>query len=129
VRRLGQAAKPMGDISGQAWVRGLTLREYTPPELPGLPALAPNASLSADGRTLYLLVLNRDLKEAQTATLDLGGFVPTTGRAWVLSGPSVAAHNEQQADTVGLTERTVTVGQALSFTFPAASLTALEFTR
>lgn len=129
LRRLGQAAKPMGDISGRAWVRHLTLREYTPPELPGLPALAPNASLSEDGRTLYLIVLNRNLAEPGVATLDLGGFLPRTGTAWVLSGASAAANNEQEPDSVQLVESPVAVTTPLSFTFPAASLTALEFTR
>ena len=60
------------------------LREpYTRFSLRGVPLLDAQATLAADGGTLYLAVINYDPERAHSATLDLGGL-----RAGARRGPS-----------------------------------------
>ena len=87
---------------------------------------------SDEGRkSAYLMVVNRSLDRAMTATIGLKGFVPSGPiRSWTLNGPSVDATNEVNHDNVKVTHRTHEVkGAPFEFTFEPHSLTAIEIDR
>jgi alpha-L-arabinofuranosidase len=87
-------------------------------------------SLSADRRFLYLNVVNRLADEAVTARLNVGGFAAADEvRVVTLSADSPeAANTAQNPERVRTQERTVSLAEALGYSFPAHSATALVFT-
>ena len=93
-----------------------------------IPTLGALASTDDSGR-LTLLVINRDLSNAITASTNLTGYTPQpTATVRTLTGDSMAAHNEDNHSTVVLTTTTISsVATAFSYTFPAHSLTLIEF--
>lgn len=87
-------------------------------------SLTATSSLSSDGKTLYLIVVNKDLINDQTVDVKLNGFSYQSARAWELNGPTPQSTNEV-ADTVKISDLgPVTLS---AYTFPAHSVTALEF--
>jgi len=128
IRRWGERPPRSDAISGKAWVRDVQLYRVTPFALPAAAYLTCNASLSEDGRTLFLMVVNKHLREPITARLETAPFVPAQrAKAWTLNGPAIDSTNEQRSDTVTVTQHDVTLaGGRPSVTFPSHSFTALE---
>jgi alpha-L-arabinofuranosidase/PKD repeat protein len=93
-----------------------------------IPTLGALASTDDTGR-LTLLVINRDQSNAITASTNLLGYTPQpTATVRTLTGDSLAAHNEDIHSTVVLTTTTISsAATAFSYTFPAHSLTMIEF--
>lgn len=86
------------------------------------PSLHAFASLAADHRTLYVVLVNTDPDNAADTTFDISGFRPAgTAAAWVLDGPTNAAHLENY----GL--RREVLGNTDHWTVPAYSAVALQF--
>jgi alpha-L-arabinofuranosidase len=110
----------------------------------GIPLLAAHASLSADGQTLYLVVVNRDLYNDIESEIQLKGF-PATGQADVhVLNTCVEAksnkledmfavwdsNNEDNPDTVTIRDSRVAVaGSVFKHKFAAHSATALVLRR
>lgn len=96
------------------------------------PTLTATASLSADGNTLTLIVINKDLATDRTVALEIldFGYYPQAARVLELNGPSIDAMNDQ-AELVSLREWTGEKGNLASgaYTFPAHSATAIVLTR
>lgn len=93
-----------------------------------IPYLSVNASKSTDGNKIYLMVINKNMRNPMVATIDLKGFVPDAEvNAWVLNGPSVDATNEKKYDNVKVTHNKFEIrNNLLEFTFEPHSLTAVE---
>jgi alpha-N-arabinofuranosidase len=118
-----------------------------------VPYLDVVASRSDDGRTLYVLAVNKHLERPIEARLTLRGFTPAgSGTAWTLNGSSIDANTgtrplqtpgatwaPQASDAVngrfdrgGPEEVTLTlapfgkVASTFAYTFPAHSVTSLE---
>ena len=124
-RRLG--GKRYGTIRGEAWVRGLTLREYTPRSFPAPATVSVNASRSADGRTLGIMLINRHFKESADCVLSLPGAQADSAFAQVLTGPAIDATNEKDAAKVGLRPLAVRAdGSAVRLSLPPMSMTGLR---
>lgn len=122
--RLQKAKTP---LTGTLEVRKLTVTAFAPARYPAYNLLTASASVSADGAKLYVIVFNKSASEALPATLNLRGFVAANARLWQVNGSGLAALE-------GVTE--TKHGEALrpehgafQATFPAHSMTALEFTR
>ena len=87
------------------------------------------ASLSADGKVLYVMVFNKHHAKDITASVKIAGTRPASGRYWTVTGPSLEATNLQDE----LVKETAS-GMALeglrdggfSHVFPAHSMTAIE---
>lgn len=110
----------------------------------GIPLLAAHSSLSADGKNLYLIVINRDLHDGMRTNVDLKGFQPKReAQVFTLSTSATAAspklvdrmaawdsHNEENPTTVKIRQSRIS-NEAASFTYsyPAHSATALILTR
>jgi alpha-N-arabinofuranosidase len=93
-----------------------------------VPYLSVNASKSTNGKKVFLMVINKNLEESITATLDLKDFTPKkTGDAWVLNGPSVDATNEEDSNNVKVAHKEIKIeANPFQFTFEPHSLTAIE---
>lgn len=96
---------------------------------PALPALGALAAISRTGQRLTLLVLNRSLTGPITTTIRLAGFAPQPmAQVQILSGNSAGSHNEDNPGAVApVARRLDNAGPEFDFTFPAHSLTLLEF--
>ncbi len=111
---------------------GIAVRDLKVTPVPGFgayAALTAAASLSADGRTLYLVVFNKHSTDAITARVDLQGFGASTARAWTVTGPSLESLNlkeEQVRETVSGATVVGVTPNGFTKTFPAHSMTAIE---
>jgi len=95
------------------------------------PYLAVNASKSSDGKKLFIMVINKNLDNQMTATIELRNFLPAKeGDAWVLNGPDVASTNENNPNNVRITHSTFKIkGNPFEFSFEPHSITAIEVER
>lgn len=122
-RRLGGA----GAVQGRAWLRDLRVQKFIPQRFPAVPYLGVTASRSADGKTVYAIVVNKNLEQSLRTAITLTGAKPQAARAWSLVGPSVDATNEQDPNNVQLVPRDLGLVQnSFPVEFPRHSLTALE---
>ena len=121
-----------------------------------VPYLETVASRSDDGRTLYLMVINKNFDQEMRANIDLRGFSPASeGKAWTLSGPGIDANTgtelfqapgvkwTQQAEdeknprfrkgdpgeVMIVPSRVANVGRTFQYNFPPRSVTAIEIAR
>lgn len=96
-----------------------------------IPYLSVNASINADRSKVFLMVINKNLNETISATVDLKDFNPSkNGKAWMLIGPSVIATNETNPDNVTVVNKEFKIEDNLfKFTFEPHSLTAIEIER
>lgn len=93
-----------------------------------IPYLSVSASIDQEKNKVYLMVINRNLKDAMTSTIELKDFKPSkTGHFWVLNGPSIDATNEKEHDNVKISYCQFKIdGRNFKFTFEPHSLTAIE---
>ena len=126
------------------------------PAVSGVPLFETLCSLSADGKTLYLMAINKHFDRAMKASIALRGFrAGGSATAWTLNGTGIDANTgtapkqipgitwaKQAEDEVNprfarggpgevtLTSKRVRLaGSALQYTFPAHSVTVLEVQR
>jgi alpha-N-arabinofuranosidase len=98
---------------------------------PHLPTLDSLATLSADGHTLYLAVVNRSEDQDLGASIRVGGWKVASGnplRVFELNGKDkVAANPFGSTENVNIQEKAVRVERLpFSYRFPAHSVTILE---
>lgn len=102
-----------------------------------VPYLSVNASRSADGKKIYLMVINKNLVEKAPSAVILKDFLAkTNGDAWVLNGPTIDATNENNPKNVHITHTEFNItndnhkyGSRFVITFEPHSLTALEINK
>lgn len=99
---------------------------------PRLPTLDSLATLSADGRTLYLAVINRSEDQDLSATIRISGWKLASDsplRVFELNGKDkVAANPFGSSANVNIQEKSLPVERLpFSYRFPAHSVTVLEF--
>ncbi|OGH90447.1 MAG: hypothetical protein A2479_03670 [Candidatus Magasanikbacteria bacterium RIFOXYC2_FULL_39_8] len=89
------------------------------------PRVTAVSSLSADGNTLYVAVLNRDT-ENHDYTLQLNGFAPQAqGEVYQLDASSLTeTHND-----IDYQVKAIPASQQFSYTFPGYSITYMKFTK
>ncbi len=112
-------------VSGTFEVRNLKAVVMTAEQFPAYPALAAFSSLSNDGRTLYLLVFNRDPERAVRSEVVLNQFPTQSGHSLELYREDVGFCDYFQ----GRRGEQKLSGGRFSHTFPAHSLTAFEWRR
>lgn len=123
-RRIGES----GPLKGKAYFKEVKLKKFIPSLDTKVPYLSVNASKSADGKTVYLMVINKNMDEPITAGIELKDFAPAAkGNSWVLNGPSVDATNEQKHDNAKVTQQELEINNnPFEFTFEPHSLTVIE---
>jgi len=124
-RRIG--GKRYGKLRGQAWLRGLTLREYEPRLYPAPATVSVNASRSEDGRTLGIMLINRHLRAPADCLLTLRETQANRASAQTLTGPAIDATNEREPTKVRVKPLAVkTDGPQVRLRLPPMSMTGLR---
>lgn len=120
-------ARHFGDVLIGAHAQGETYLAHGH----DVPYLSVQASKRHDGGKVYMIVLNKNMKEFVRATIDLKDFTPShEGDMWILNGPGVAATNEVDHHRVKMTHKTfVMTGSKFEMAFEPHSLTAVEIGR
>jgi alpha-L-arabinofuranosidase len=95
----------------------------------GIPLMAALASTSKDGRTLTLLVINRDLSASMTASIHLMDYTPqSTAQVFGVTGSRFSDNNEDQSHTVTLTTGQINdAASRFTYAFKPHSLTLFQF--
>ncbi len=119
---------PLGDTPSQ--VGGNSYIGQLPP-VRSLAGLSGSASLSNNGKTLTLTVVNPHLTDAMTTEIIVRGGSVSSAKGTVLAEKDVHAHNDF-ANPKAVEPRAASTmqpgGGRLVHTFPPASVTALEIT-
>lgn len=93
----------------------------------GEPYLDVAATRDADGRRLWLHVVNRHPHLPMDTTIDLSGAAAVAATAWVLTGPHPWARNSfASKETVRISSSEAPWGEGGRHTFPPCSATSLE---
>lgn len=114
-----------GPISGKLEIRNLKLEAFTPDSFPAYQALTSCSSLSADGKTLYLMVFNKSPDAAIKTKIELKGFNATKAKSFELfqrDTGSLAYFTPKEEDFAVTETGTERI-------FPPHSMTAIEFYR
>lgn len=114
------------NVSGTLQVHNLVVADFVSAHDAAYPLLTSSASVSSDGKKVYLIVFNKSATDAILATVHLIGFSAGKAQYWEVNGPSLES-------TSGVTE--AVRGAALplpsattaTHVFPAHSMTAVEF--
>ncbi len=126
-----------GAISGRAFFRDVTLSKFIPRVCPAVPYLSVNASRSliptdpndSSGKKykVCLIIENKDMVRSASAAISLNGLLPQQAAIWELTGPSIDATNEKDANNVMVHEVNIgPIQSGFSITIPPHSLSALE---
>lgn len=110
------------DLSKYKWLEA---------DITNIAYLAVSASKKQDSDKIYLMVINKDLNDSRTATIDLKDFMPLIEvNAWILNGPSVDATNEKDHNKVKLRYKKIGIkNNPFEFTFEPHSLIAIEIVK
>lgn len=118
--------------SGTVEIRNLKVNVLTPEHFPAYAAVTSTASLSSDGKTLYVIVFNKHHADAIATSLNVQGFPAHSARRWTVTGPDLAALNTT-TETVRETESGVPLAAPVKGlwrqTLPPRSMTGFEFRR
>ncbi|GBD97963.1 MAG TPA: hypothetical protein ENG83_12135 [Nitrospirae bacterium] len=116
-----------GPLKGRAFFKDVKLEKYIPALDTRIPYLSVNAARNRDGDRVYLMVINKNMDQGITASIELKDFVPAEkASAWVLNGPAVDATNEDNPENVKVVHSEFKVNQnPFEFTFEPHSLTAI----
>jgi alpha-N-arabinofuranosidase len=129
-RELSIQARRIGGpspVQGRAWIRDVQVQQFTPQRFAAVSCLGVNASRSRDGKTVYLMVVNKHLEQTLRTAIHVNGAEPQSAQAWSVVGPSVDATNERDPNNVHLAHRDLgRVSKSFTIDFPPHSLTAVE---
>ncbi len=117
--------KLAGPVSGTLEFRKVKVELSTQATWPAYQGLTASSSLSKDGNTLYLMVFNKSLKDAIDAVVDLKGFKASSAKSWLLTQGEMSSTVCFEAKE----EEVPVSGSQLKRSFPAHSMTAIEFVR
>jgi alpha-N-arabinofuranosidase len=124
-------AKKGAPVSGTVEVRNLKITATKVSNLvSGYATVTASASLSNDGKTLYLIVFNKDLNNDTPVQIALKGLGTVTSvRRWMVTGPSLTAlnfDNEEVREVESGVAMPLPQQGLLDYTTPARSMTAIE---
>ena len=94
-----------------------------------IPYLSVNASKSKDGKTIYLMVINKNMKDRVGVNVRLFDYSSIKEvKAWILNGPKIDALNEENHENVKIKhiDCKLNNNDDFYFTFEPHSLTAIE---
>jgi alpha-N-arabinofuranosidase len=115
-------------VSGTLLVRNLMVADYITAHDAAYPLLTTSASVSSDGRKVYLIVFNKSASDSIPTTIHLTGFSADSAQYWEVNGAalnSAAGVSEtRQREALPMHNASAT-----SHIFPAHSMTAIEFSR
>ncbi len=109
---------------GKIYVRNVQVRRFIPENSGAVPYLGVNASKSRDGKSIYIMIVNKHLTDdIQTV---INGVSAKAVEAYCLSGPSIDALNEQNPDNVKVNRIPANINdKSVEITLPKHSMTAV----
>jgi alpha-L-arabinofuranosidase len=116
------------NVTGTLRVHHLEVADFVSAHDVAYPLLTASASVSADGRKVYLVVLNKGATDAIPATIHLAAFAATGARYWEVNGPGLDSTSGVNEAVSGAA---IPLSNATTAThvFPAHSMTAIEFSK
>jgi alpha-N-arabinofuranosidase len=112
-------------VSGKLEIRNIRLRAISKPSFPAFDTLTATASLSADGKKLYLIVFNKSLNQSIQTKINVVGFAAKSARRWEVNGASAGAIAKVQEVVSG--EDLPLEKNSTSLVLPPHSMSAFEF--
>ena len=128
LRLIGKKDSP--PVSGKLEIRGLRIERLA--DAPPYAALTAAASVSQDGKTLYVIVFNKHHAEPLAASIAVADASARSARAWCVTGAALTCTNlkdEEVRETVSAAAVADVKPQGFTYTFPPRSMTALEIVR
>lgn len=125
------SARLMGNganASGTLEVHNLKVTEFASGHDVAYPLLTSSASVSSDGKTAYLIVINKSATDAIPTAIHLAGFAAARARYWEINGPRLAS-STGVTETQNGTDIQLNTASTAIHVFPAHSMTAIEFDR
>lgn len=114
-------------VTGRLELRNLRLESSSPRSAPAFNLVTASASLSKDGRTLYVMAFNKSDRRSVSTRINFSGFAAGTAKRWEVNAPSLASL-EGVRETAS-DETLKLEGNTLVVELPAHSMTAFEFTQ
>jgi len=127
MRRLGGK----GVIKGKVKLKDIALVEMQEANLKEGGELSISASKAKDGKKIFLMVLNKNVYKDIKVDINLVKAVYLNNiDVWTLNGANVQAVNEKNPESVTIKHNSIKVnaGTGFNYSFPAHSLSSLEFT-
>ena len=116
------------NVSGMLQVQNLAVTGFASPHDAAYPLLTCSASASSDGKTIYLIVINKSASDSIPTTIHLTGLSEAKAQYWEVNGPSLES-SSGVAETAHGAAFPLTAGATSTHVFPAHSMTAIEFSR
>lgn len=119
------ARRSGGGSPGRMFIRNVSVSLAVPKDIGPAPLLGVTASVSEDGKTVSLLIVNKSMKAPERVTVRLPGI--RGAKAEVLGGKSAASVNEENPDEVIIRSLPVSIGKdGLNVTLPPHSLSGIR---
>ena len=118
--------------TGLLQLRNVKITASHSPTYPAFAALTSFATVSADGRKLYLILFNKTLKRSVTAALEVKDFPGRPVRVQQVNAPKMTSVNFIPGQETVIADRLVELrpeGSGWTVTLPPHSMTAIEFER
>lgn len=114
-------------VTGKLEVRNLRIESSISGSAPAYNLVTASASLSKDGRTLYVVAFNKSDQHAVTTRIELSGFDATGAKRWEVNGPSLASLTGVRETVSG--EPLALETDGLTVTLPPHSMSAFELSK
>ena len=129
VSALVRVEDPAPVINARVEVKNVSVTASLSETFPAYALLTSTASLSGDGRTLYVIVFNKSTDQDIPATLNAGSARVSGAKVWTVAGPDLQCTETgpggvQETETGA--DAPLEAGHLLHHVFPARSMTALE---
>lgn len=120
------ARRLAGKTPGKMFIRNVKVMEITPENLGASPLVEATITRSQDGKKMAFVLINKSLTAVEPVTLAVPAIVKKA-KAESLTGPSVAATNEDDPNCVAIRPLKVELQQnAVKLQLPPHSLTGVE---
>lgn len=120
-----QARRMAGGSPGRMFIRNVRVTQTLPENLGASPLVEATISRSKDGKKLAFVLINKSLDAAEPVTLAIPAAAKA--KAETLTGPSVAATNEDDPECVAVWPLAVELRkEAVTLQLPPCSLTGVE---
>lgn len=117
--------------SGKLEIRNIKVEPWQDEAFPEYPLITSTSSLSQDGKTLYVMIINKSADQAISTAINLKNFTAKQVQQYEVNGKAMNAMNQSSDDFVGPTHNgTVLKMQSpssITHAFPAHSMTCLRF--
>lgn len=123
-----------GFANGKIWIKDVVLQDIgTARQFSPTPYLSSIASINDSGKKVYIIVVNKNLKNPMKSAIKIEKFKidTTTGKFWVLNGLGADSTNEDGKEHVKITGGSFGIQSDrnyFEFIFAPCSVTAIEVT-